>query len=368
MQRRSCCDGQTTACVLHCCLDGQILGAVAWLSFCTSRSLGKAPHPSHPSASPLQVPEPLEEPKAAAPSSTAAPTSTSMPQPPPPAPLHGMASLPASLGVAAATLPAPLARQAFLHLSFGAGLDLPDFELPGGAAAVAAAACAPAALFTPPSQVQQPPPPMPGAPTVPPTRQAPIMVPQVAPLVLPSTAGGALPWLTPAPASALLPPQAASGIPTTDVPGAPTVPQPLPPLEAAHRAAAAAATVAAMGPQQKAAFLARLQQLHPEVLVQLQAQRSMLLQAGGGASTGTGPGTAGMPMLGMAAVKHEVPEVAVGPRAAPGAAPLNSPCFPLLEFSSPLPAALGNVPGASLSAGALAALLGSPPSPLLPSF
>lgn len=276
-----------------------------------------------------------------------------------------MASLPASFSVAAARATAPLARQASLPLSFGAGLGLPAFELAGGAAAAAAAAATPAALFMPPSQVQHPPPPMPGAPTVPPTRQAPMMVPQAAPLALPSTAGGALPWLTPAPASALLPPPAALGIPTTDVPGAPTVPQPLPPVEAATRAAAAAATVAAMGPQQKAAFLARLQQLHPEVLAQLQAQRSMQQQAGGGTSAGTAPSAAGMPMPGMAAVKHEAAEVAVGSLAAPAAAPLTSPHFPLLEFSSPLPAALGNGPGASLSAGALAALLGSPPSPLL---
>lgn len=291
------------------------------------------------------MPEPLEGPKAAAP-------------PPGPVLLHRGTSLPANFSLAAAAAAGPLARQASLPLNCGAGFGMPLFELPGSAPAATA-------LFTPPSQAQQPPLPVPGAPTVPAIRQAPILVPHPAQLDLPSRASGALPGLTLAPASAS----------ASLLAGAPAVPQPLPqpqPAEAARRAAAAAAAVAAMPPEQKAVFLTRLRELHPDVLPVLAAQRREQLQAGGATVAAGVAASAAAALLDMPrvpVVKQEAAEAAVGAAAAPpAAAGPASPRLPLLEFNSPLPLALGAGPVAPLSSGTLAALLGSPPSPLLLNF
>lgn len=308
------------------------------------------------------MPEPLEGPKATAPSSVAAPAPTAAP-PAAAVPFHRGTSLPANFSLAAAAAAGPLARQASLPLNCGAGFGLPLFQLPGSAAAAAAAATAATALFTPPGQMQQPPLSVPGAPTVPTIRQAPVLVPHPAQLDLPIGASGALPGLALAPASA----------PASLPAGAPVVPQPLPQLaEAARRTAAAAAAVAAMPPEQKAVFLTRLQELHPEVLPLLEAQRSRQLEAGGAAvaavvAASTAQAPLAMPRVPV--VKEEAAEEAVGAAAAsPAAAVPASPRLPLLMFASPLPLALGAGPVAPLSSGTLAALLGSPPSPLLLNF
>lgn len=304
-----------------------------------------------------QVPEPVEAPKPEPSAAAAAPAAAPFAPLPAPMPPQHYASLPANFSLAAA--PAPLPRQSSLPaLGWGAGTVPPAFQLPPAAAAAlpAAAAAAAAGMSTPPGQLQQPLAP-PAAPVVPSTRQAlPVAPPPPAQLDPPSATSGVLPWLQPAEPPATLP-----APPPADGQAA----------EAASRAAAAAATVAAMGPEQKAAFLARLQQLHPGVLQQLEEQRSAqghtaAVGGGGGAgAAGLSEAAAAVPVAAAApALKQEAAEAEASPPA-PAPAAADSPHLPLLEFGSPLPIALGTGPVAPLSAGTLATLLGSPPSPLL---
>lgn len=230
--------------------------------------------------------------------------------------------------------------------------------------------------------------------------------------------------LLPAPAAAAQPggvllwPQMAQQVPPQ--PAAATLPQ-----APSSRAAAAVATVAAMGAEQRAALVARMSQLHPDLTEQLHQQRGL------GAATTAAPAaepsaipsssTAGyrLPILGRpivttgstgggklqeseplppapgsgapadpeapvgeppcivivrqeqeavagtGTVKEEAQEVAVGAwqQLALQQPALLQPARPLLEFCSPtiISAAVRDAP---LSSGFIAAMLATPPSPL----
>ena len=148
--------------------------------------------------------------------------------------------------------------------------------------------------------------------------------------------------------------------------------------EAAQRRGAAAAVLAAMGREQKAQFLQRLQQLRPELsglagslLTSLTAPQAkhMAQQAGDDGTAGMDAApAAGWPVAAVAQ-EHELLSQAAAAAAAGGIAG-----WQLGLGSLPLAAALATPPGARtgltpprLSAGAAAALLASP-QPLLNLF